>query len=263
MARFILAFSIFGIVTTLLPARLQAQTSRPAAETLPTAIAQLQTDIRGLRPIQVREAIKKRFGQPSREIGSGIRIPQWDVAGGKLTFHPLRGPTFTTPSGEDHWLLRTTNPARETILSQYEMFRSPDPAGRRPQYWIGDIYLKNDLTYRYEDGGMNLHDRGDQSHNFFILHSIGQVEVEWSKGIKDDTPLESAGDGTIAQLVFHAAVGSASLRCRVVSRTSDRRLQMLPEGGNASFSLVGGWKNFWPVPPADDAEIETLMTMPP
>lgn len=240
-----------------------AQTSRPAAaEPLPAPIAHLRDAIRGMRPIQVRAAIKARFGDPTRDAGSGLWIPQWDVAGGTLTCHPLRGPTFTTRAGIAHWLLETNNPARDTILTQYEMSTRPDPKhGNR--FWIGDVYLDKDLNYRFVDGGQFLRERGDQSRNFFIAHPAGRVEIHWSAGIKDDTPLESAADGTIAHLVFRSATDASTLNCLVASSRAERSLDLQPERGEWSFRFDATWAQFWPVPAADDAEMGKLTSTPP
>lgn len=263
MSRLIVAFSMSVFIVGLPPVRLLAQTTRPATEPLPAPIEQLRKEIVGLRPIEVRQAIKRQFGQPSSDAGSGIMIPQWKIGGGTLTFHPLRGPIFTTPAGDVHWLLQTRNPARLTVFCQYEMVTPSDPSDRRPRYWIGDVYLASDLTYRFVDGGTNLHDRGDQSRNFFIRHPRGHFEVQWTDGIKDDTPLESIGDREIAHMVFHAEPSSASFRCRLASSAADRSLSLLSAEGAVSFQLTRGWRNFWPVPPADDAELERLRSAPP
>jgi hypothetical protein len=240
-----------------------AQSSQPAAEPLPPQIARLRNEIRGLRPIRVRKLIKSRFGEPTRDLGSGIWIPQWDIAGGKLTFHPLRGPTFTTRSGAVHWLLKTKNPARQTIRCQYEMATRPDPANHGTRFWIGDVYVDKDLNYRFVDGRSNLRERGDQSRNFLMQNPTGRVEVEWAKGINDDTPLESAGDGVIAHLVFHAAKDRASFRCRLTSSAAERSLDLAPEQADQSYQFDGGWKVFWPTPPANDAETGKLLSTPP
>lgn len=239
------------------------QTTRPAVGALPAPIERLRMEIRGLRPIQVRAAIKARFGEPTGDAGSGLWIPQWDVAGGTLICHPLRGPTFTTRAGVVHWLLQTRNPARDTILTQYEMTTPPDPANHGTQFWIGDVYLDKDLNYRFVDGGSNLRDRGDQSQNLFINHPVGRVEIQWSAGMKDDTLLESAAEGTIAHLVFRSKAGAAALTCVLNSSRAQRSLELAPERRKWSFRLVGGWKNYWPIPPADDAEMEKLTSTPP
>lgn len=42
----------------------------------------LARDIRGMEPDAIRNLIVHRFGPPSRDVGSGLPIPQWDVAGG-------------------------------------------------------------------------------------------------------------------------------------------------------------------------------------
>lgn len=44
--------------------------------------------LQGKSSDEIRTAIIDRFGPPTRNVGSGLRIDQWEIAGGVLTFHP-------------------------------------------------------------------------------------------------------------------------------------------------------------------------------
>jgi len=117
-------------------------------------IDSLAREVQGKKPDEVRALIVGRLGQPTRDIGSGISIDQWDVAGGQLTFHPGTGPTFKK-DGKIRWLIRTTNPAATCLFGSYQMTTIPDPANHGNCFWTGDLSLRADGKYQYTKKVLN------------------------------------------------------------------------------------------------------------
>lgn len=207
-------------------------------------IDRLAAAIQGRSPGQVRALIVQRFGPPARDIGSGVRIEQWDVAGGVLTFHPLSGPTFAK-SGSVRTLIRTTNPLDLCLFGDYEMTTLPDPANRGTLYWLGNLSLTRDGRYRFTDSGQNLKYRTGQKQNYFLRHPEGSARVEYPAGVTPQTLLESLKDGRrVAILTFTARDNSASARYPIVVDVGARRLRFAGTG-TMTFRMDKGWVNFW------------------
>jgi hypothetical protein len=207
---------------------------------VPKAISDFQAQRRDLGPEQVLPAAVARYGKPTRDIGSGLYIPQWDVAGGKLTVHPGRGPTFELPGGQIVWLIQTVNLAGENILHSYEISTQPQSTGGT-SFWIGDVHIAADQSYRFVNSGDYFKNNGEQSGNFFLHHPAGHVAVTWSQGINASTLLESTGEREIAQLTFTDDTKAATYQCRVVSSAKSRMLTIQ----DATFTMWASWLHFW------------------
>lgn len=225
------------------PIILKAQATPPAE--LPKEIRELAAGIRGKGPDEVRAAMEKQFGPPQRNVGSGVRIGQWDVAGGTLTFHPLSGPVFTDPKGKTrHRLLRTRNPAGDNLLRGYEMTTRPDPAHHGTRFWLGNVKFGPGAAYQFTDSGANQSQRGGQENNFFLLHPAGTVEVRHEEKVTPETLLETLPEGAVvARLTFTANSGAKatfSIAC------SEQGRCLTFEGDQAlPFCMDTSWKNFW------------------
>ena len=180
------------------------------------AIEALIPAIQGQQPEEVRALIVARFGPPARDLGSGLRIDQWDVDGGALTFHPVEGVTFEK-RGERTRLIRTTNLAASCLFGNYEMVTLP--AGRREMsYWLGNVSLVADSRYRYTDSRQSLDHRAEQRENFFILHPNGSAQITYAAGVTPATRLEDLPDGTaVATVTFVGQDGRSSSVYRIVA----------------------------------------------
>jgi hypothetical protein len=211
----------------------------PASD-LPAPVEQFKAQIADMDAHQVLEAAVAQFGKASRNVGSGLSIPQWDIAGGVLTVHPLVGPTFRK-AGRTTWLIPTSNPAQENLLQDFEMTTLPDPKNHGTQFWIGTVRITREGTYRFVDGGSNHRDRGDQSSNFFMTHTEGRVEIVWDHGVHAQSHLESLGQRQIARLRFTSKDGDARLECGVSSSAESRRLSIIA----SSFEMNAGWLHYW------------------
>src|SRR5947208_659011 len=75
------------------------RTTAPASE-LPREVEEFRGKVARMNADQVLAAATARFGRPSRDAGSGVSIPQWDIAGGVLTVHSSAGPTFRSAGGK-------------------------------------------------------------------------------------------------------------------------------------------------------------------
>ncbi len=71
--------------------------------------------LQGKSPDDIHTAIVDRVGPPTRHVGSGLRIDQWEIVGGVLTFHPLQGPSFTKDKVLTR-LLTTNNPFADCLF---------------------------------------------------------------------------------------------------------------------------------------------------
>jgi hypothetical protein len=218
-----------------------ATMASPASD-LPSAVERFRGRVAAMNAKEVLEEATAEFGKPTRDVGSGLSIPQWDIAGGVLTVHPLKGPTFRRVGGSVVWLIPTTNAARENLLQDFEMTTLPDPTRSGTRFWIGNIRISKDEAYRYVDSGSNRDNRGDQSNNFFIHHPVGHLEITWRKGVDAQSELEALGEGKIARLRFISSDRQAVFECDVVSSVESRRLTIV----GPSFRLRAGWVHFWP-----------------
>jgi hypothetical protein len=202
----------------------------------------LTSEIQGLEPAEVRAAIVRRFGSPARDIGSGLSIEQWDVAGGVLTFHPLTGPTFAKDEVSTR-LIRTTNPAGDCLVGSYEMTTLPDPANHGNCFWLGNVALNSEGRYRFT-GGPNGSPRPGQEDNYFMRHPEGTARVEYAAGVTPRTRLEDLADSTRVATVTFACDGGGSMSYMIVAHGSSMRLAF--EGSEPlSFRMNKGWVSYW------------------
>jgi len=188
-------------------------------------IEALLPELQGQSPEEVRALIIRRLGPPTRDVGSGLQIEQWDVDGGVLTFHPLTGPTFEKNREVIH-LISTDNPAALCLFGSYEMVTRPE--GRYGmKYWLGDVSLSAD-RYTYTDSRNFLEHRDKQGNNFFMLHPNGMVQVKYSSGVTPETRLEDLRDGSLVAIV--------------TNRTS---MFLAFEGKEMQFQMEKDWENYW------------------
>jgi hypothetical protein len=204
-------------------------------------IEALIPDVHDKRPNEVRALIVRRLGPPVRDVGSGLRIEQWDVDGGVLTFHPLVGPSFEK-DGVHMRLVRTTNRAAACLFGTYEMTTLPEgPHGLR--YWIGNVSLRAS-RYEYIGTRQNLDHRTGQTDNFFMLHPRGSVRIAWTSGATPDTRLEELADGTcVATATFVPRDNQGNSVYRIVAYRSSMTLAFEREA--MSFQMDRGWVNYW------------------
>jgi hypothetical protein len=223
-------------VLSVLPSSSAAQAQQASA------IDALVPEIQGKRPADVRALIIERLGPPARDVGSGLRIDEWDVDGGVLTFHPVIGPTFD--KGEVHrWLIHTNNPAALCLFGTYEMRTVPEEL-HGTTYWLGAVALSRNLRYRYTDGHQNLDQRAKQHDNFFMLHPIGRTRLAYARGVTPQTRLEDLPDGSlVATVTFVARRRRASKTYRIVASRTEMRLAFESEA--MPFQLDKAWVNYW------------------
>ena len=213
----------------------------PTRRTLPPAVAKFRDTVTKMEAKEALAEGVREFGEPSRDVGSGLSIPEWNLDGGVLEVHPLVGPTFRFDDGTIVWLIPTRNPAEENVLQDFEMTTPANPANHGTRFWIGDVRITKNRLYHYTDSGMNRHDRGDQSGNSFLNHPDGRIEVIWTKGIDANSCLESLGERQIANLRFVANDGKTAFEAGVVSSDQIRRLSIL----GPTFEMDRGWVHYW------------------
>ena len=209
----------------------------------------LQEQIQGQTPIQIYDTIVSFFGKPDRDNGSGLSIPEWDINGGVLVFHPSMGPSFTDKNGSKVWLLNTENEAGENIFGRYEMFTAPFLYGNDARYWMGNLLLRADGTYEFIDSGTNLDKRDYQENNFFVNNPCGRFEIDYPLGITETTLLESLEDHMlIADLEFfekNEFTGSAfTEQFHVIIEGKTLHLNSIDYDAQ-TYYLYKAWQNFW------------------
>jgi hypothetical protein len=224
-------------------AALSAMPSSTAEDSPQTpSIEALVPKLQGRGPAKVRALIIEKFGPPAREVGSGLRIEQWDVDGGVLTFHPLTGPTFDN-GGVCTRLIRTTNLVAQCLFGSYEMVTLPEgPHGM--SYWLGSVSLSSDSHYEYTDGRQNPENRAGQRDNFFMLNPAGSTKVRYASDVTPRTRLEDLPDrSTVATVTFVARNRRAGKSYRIVAYRCAMALAF--EGEAMSFQMDRGWVNYW------------------
>ncbi|MCX9158592.1 hypothetical protein OPU71_20965 [Niveibacterium sp. 24ML] len=210
-----------------------------SAADVPEPIATLAKQFQGKSPNEVLALIGKRFGPYHRNTGSGLSIPEWEVFGGVLTFHPLTGPFFYDPrTNKVTGLIPTHNAVRENLLQSYEMTSNADKHGTK--YWLGNLEFPTSATYRFTKSGLEVDAR-----NFFITYTTGTVAVTLANGITDETLLESlSGSFPIAQLAFTSSDGKEKATYTIVSSEQERGLSFVG-ATDVGFILDTSWVNFW------------------
>ena len=210
----------------------------PSINDAPKPIRELAAEIQGKSGAQIRAAIGRRFGPRHRDVGSGLLIEQWDVAGGVLTFHPMGGPVFLDQKSGRHFvLLQTAHAVHAILFGSYEMDTLPDARGGR--YWLGNVELGADMTYRFTDSGQHQDRRNEQANNFFMLHPVGTVEVRYVGPNGPDTILEKLADGAaVAQVMLRSADGKSQATLLVAKR--QRKLEFSARS-SLPFYLYKAW----------------------
>jgi uncharacterized protein (TIGR02996 family) len=205
--------------------------------------AVLMEQHRGKSRDELRALIIARFGPPNRDIGSGLSIPQWEVDGGLLTFHPFLGPSFTS-GGTKKWLIRTTNPVGACVFGHYGMATLPDPSNYGNCRSLGSVCLFEDGRYVHTDVFRNP-PQGDQEQNYFLRHPTGSATVELATGITPQTLLESLPEGApVATVVVSAGDGETNQTYAIVLDLATRRLRF-ESVAPMRFQLWKGWVNYW------------------
>ncbi len=200
--------------------------------------------LQGKSPEDVRTAIEHRFGPPARDIGSGLRIDQWDVADGILTYHPLQGPFFTKHQTVTR-LLRTNNPVAECLFGDYEMTTPPDRTNHGRRFWIGNLTITPGGNYLFKDSGTNLSHRIEQEDNFLMNHPAGIASVEYASDINEQTLLENVPDRErVATISFRSSNGMSSETYNIVTSRTAMTLSFARDDG-ISFDMYKGWINYW------------------
>ena len=223
-----------------------ARAQAPKISDAPQSIRELSSVIQGKRPDDARAEIIKRLGKPHRDVGSGVRIEQWDLPEGVLTFHPGTGPAFAdAKAGKIIRLVQTSNPAGSNILTGYEMTTTPDPKNHGTRFWLGNLEFGRGASYRFTDSGQHSGKRDGQAGNFFMLHPAGTVEIRYDAPVTADTLLETLAGGTVvAHLIFTSADRAGRATFSIRSSERDRTLAF---GADTPlpFAMNAGWKNHW------------------
>ena len=184
-------------------------------------------------PDDIRCQIVQNFGGPHRQVGSGVIRDEWDIAGGILTFDPMRGPTFLdTKSKKTYWLIKTKNKVEDNLFGGYEMYDR--------DYKIGHLgNLKIDFYSKYSFKG------GKNPDNFFARNPVGKVTVTYIGSVKAETLLDSLEeDAKIAQLVFTSNDGEHSASYSIANSKNSRSLIFVGKG-DETFEIFKFWKNYW------------------
>jgi hypothetical protein len=206
----------------------------------PASIQTLAEEIRDKSGDDAEAAIVKHFG-PGRDVGSGLRILQWNVGTGVLTFS--RGlASFHMNSGTVLWLTATHNKALDTLTGGgFEMTTPPSP---QMKYWLGDLELKRGSEYKFIDSREreSSHHREKQATNFFVKHSDGRFSIQFAPGCSPDTVLEHLSDATVlCSITFFPKDGSREATYDIVAYPSERRLTFSRKKPPLQFLMDKGW----------------------
>ena len=216
------------------------------ATRLPEPIAALQKALEGKTPDDALRIAIERFGAPTRDTGSGLQIPQWDVAGGVLTVHPLTGPTFFSESLKLVRLIRTHNPLGRNLVGSWEVTTLPDPDNHGTSNWIGVIELRADGAYSYRPADELMPQNRPA---FFAGHPTGIYVVKLQPPLAPDSLLEELeADLVVAAVEFSAAPErgkpAAKVSVRIRARTSSRDLAFEAEQP-LGYRSTKSWSEFW------------------
>lgn len=227
------------IVTSALLLILLLGCSQRAA---PNDIAKFAATLQGKSPEQIRGLIEAKYGAPDRDIGSGLVIEQWDIAGGTLTFHPLAGPSFDNGKTVLR-LMKTTNLLKDCLFGSYEMYTLPDPNIHGNQFWIGNVSL-TDSKYEFTDSNSNLDHRDGQKSNFFINNPAGTVQIDYLQNNTPKTKLEDLADNhLVVTIEFSSTDGTSHKKFDISVDSTPMQLDF--ESDNIPFEMNRCWPNCW------------------
>jgi len=221
---------------------------------LPAQIAELKARIQGKESAEMLAIIQAQFGSPARSIGSGLYIPQWDVTGGVLTFHPWRGPSFSYGTSKV-MLIDTQNKVGHNIPGNYQMSTLLDKNRTRfmisTSFMIGEVILQVGGRYRFKRVEASLADYTKDVSNFFTAHPNGTYTVLYAKTVQESSVMENLPDNTvIATLEFAADPAdklagdshTLDLRIDVPGRTLYFAPHIEPP---LTYQLEKSWEEFW------------------
>jgi hypothetical protein len=220
--------------------RTNEQSAGLALRSSPASIQTLAEEIRDKFGDEAETAIVRHFGA-GRDVGSGLRILQWDVGAGVLTFSGGLA-SFQMNGGRVLWLTATSNKALQAVTgSGFEMTTPPSP---QMKYWLGDLDLKTGSTYKFTDSREweSLHHREKQTNNFFLKHPEGLLAIRFAPECSPDTVLERLPEATVlCSLTFFPADGSPEAMFDIVVYPSERRLRFAREKPQLEFLMDKGW----------------------
>ncbi len=223
---------------------------------LPAPIAQLKSKIQGKKSDEVLAIIRAQFGMETRSTGSGIYMPQWDIGGGVLTFHPYRGPNFSRGTPNYPWvypssgvmLIDTHNSVSDNLPGTYTM--STLLNDYRTRFVVGQVALFGG-KYRFEPITETLAYSVKDVSNFFTAYPSGTCRTVYPKNVKQSSMMENLADqSVIVRLEFVAepankpAGATLSLDLRIDVR--QRTLYFAPRiESPLTYQLEKSWKEFW------------------
>ena len=231
----------FSACKRAVPTTIHHGDARLPLNAAPKTIEDLASAIQGKSRAQIREIMADRFG-PSRHEGSGIDIEVWDVAGGRLVFHPIAGPSFEQGRGRI-WLLKTTNEALSNIFGRFEVLSPTDRRGMRDS--LGDVSLNPNHRYAFQDSGESPGKWAGQAGNFFMLHPSGGFAIEFADGCTGETLLESLRDKTIlGRLIFTPGDGAQTATYSISIEMEHREI-VIRAGRAPSVRIRKSWRELW------------------
>lgn len=216
----------------------------PPFPELPRGIQTLASEFQGKSPLQIAKLVHEQLGEPSRDVGWGLQIPAWDVAGGTLILHPITGPWFRQDGREAH-LLRTNNEVAACLFGAYDLTTIPDTAHFGACYGLGTLRLSSGGGYRYEDFRKYTGRGADAGRDFFVLHPDGTARVQYVDAITAETRLEDLADSTmLASVTFSSRSTDTTLTLHVVSSCS--AMNIFAEAREPiPFRIYKGWVHYW------------------
>ena len=214
----------------------------PAQEKLPPSIERLRSDVRGKAPGEVHALLLQRFGKPSRELGSGLRLPEWDVEGGVLSYSPLAGVFF-----DGVQLIETHNRVAENLKGTWEVTSLPDPKAGGTRTWIGTIELSPNGTYR-----TTLAPSGrwfGTGFELFDKYPSGTYSVTYAPGVRGELLLETLNSKQVVVRLELRPSGGQDERvtAEVVAQPSVKQLEWTPlKGAPAPRAICSkDWEHRW------------------
>ena len=229
---------------SLTPTKVSGTAAATQPADLPPAINRVRPRLAGKGRDEVLAMLTKEFGPQARDIGSGLSIPQWDMGGGVLQFHPSVGPTFRMKE-KTTWLIATHNPAGANIVGNYEMYTLPDPANHGTSFWIGNLKLSAHGTYRYVPG--SIEPQAKEARNFFVDHAEGTYKIAYAGVLNKESLLEDQADrATLATVTFTGKAPTDSAKIQLKVDAAARWLDFAA-AGDAPMNCVmqKSWLEYW------------------